>query len=206
MTNYVNLEALRNQALVKEPFPYLIMPGFVKAEVLDEVVESYPKLDKPGSFPLPGLTYGEPFARMIRELEGPEVRKVFEDKFQIDLSNRPTMITARCMCRARDGKIHTDSRTKIITVLIYLNRHWENQGGCLRLLRSPNLEDCIAEVPPEAGTLITFLNTENAWHGHASYEGPRRAIQLNWVTDEGVVKHEQKRHRFSAMLKKLSPF
>ncbi len=206
MANYINLEQFRSQPLEKEPFPYLIMPGFVKAEVLGEIDESYPKLDKPGSFPLPGLTYGEPFARMIRELEGPEVRKAFEDKFQIDLSNRPTMITARCMCRARDGKIHTDSRSKIITVLIYLNRQWENQGGRLRLLRSPNLEDYITEVPPEAGTLITFLNTENAWHGHASYEGPRRAIQLNWVTDEGVVKHEQKRHRFSAMLKKLSPF
>jgi SM-20-related protein len=206
MTNYVNLEQFRNQALEKEPFPHLVMPGFVKAEVLDELVESYPKLDKPGSFPLPGLTYGEPFARMVRELEGPEVRKAFEDKFQIDLSNRPTMITARCMCRARDGKIHTDSRSKIITVLIYLNRDWENLGGCLRLLRSPNLEDYIAEVPPVAGTLISFLNTENAWHGHASYEGPRRAIQLNWVTDEGVVKHEQTRHRFSAMLKKLNPF
>lgn len=206
MANYVNLEQFRSQPLTTEPYPYQVMKGFVKAEVLDEVINSYPKLDKPGSFPLPGLQYGEPFARMVRELEGPEVRKAFEDKFQLDLSSHPTMITARCMCRARDGKIHTDSRSKIITVLIYLNSEWKNQGGCLRLLRSPDLEDYIAEVPPEAGTLITFLNTENAWHGHASYEGPRRTLQLNWVTDQGVVNHEQKRHRFSAMLKKLNPF
>lgn len=110
------------------------------------------------------------------------------------------------MCRARDGQIHTDSRSKIITVLIYLNRKWESEGGCLRLLRSPSMEDCIAEVSPAAGTLIAFLNTENAWHGHPSYEGPRRVIQLNWVTDSGVVKREQNRHRFSAFLKKINPF
>lgn len=206
MADYVNLEQFRNQPLVQEPFPYLIMPGFIKTAVLDDVVDSYPQVDKPGSFPLPGLSYGEPFARLVNELEGPEVRQAFEEKFRIDLSNRPTMITARCMCRARDGKIHTDSRSKIITVLIYLNRRWENQGGRLRLLRSPNLEHYLAEVPPEGGALITFLNARNAWHGHASYEGPRRAIQLNWVTDAGVVRREQTRHRFSAALKKLNPF
>lgn len=206
MAEYVNLEQFRQQPVTQEPFPYLIMEGFIKGEKLESVAEAYPQVDKPGSFPLPGLTYGEAFAQLVKELEGPEMRKAFEEKFQTDLSNHPTMITARCMCRARDGKIHTDSRSKIITVLIYLNRQWENQGGCLRLLRSPNLDDYLAEVPPKAGTLIAFLNTENAWHGHASYEGPRRAIQLNWVTDDGVVKREQKRHRFSAMLKKLNPF
>jgi hypothetical protein len=206
MAEYVDLEKFREQPLSKDPFPYLVLTGFIKESVLDEVVAAYPVVDKPGSFPLAGLTYGKSFAGLIRELEGPEVRNAFEDKFGIDLANRPTMITARGMCRARDGQIHTDSRSKVITVLIYLNRQWESQGGCLRLLRSPDLEDCIQEVNPDAGTMITFLNTENAWHGHASYEGPRRAIQLNWVTDDGVVKREQKRHRVSAFLKKLNPF
>ena len=206
MAKYLNLEQFRNQPLQREPFPWHVQPEFVVPDALEEIIESYPRVKKPGSFPLPGLKFGGPFASLIKELEGAEVRQAFEEKFGIDLSTRPTMITARGMCRARDGQVHTDSRSKIITVLIYLNHKWESDGGCLRLLRSPSLEDCIAEVSPNAGTLIAFLNTENAWHGHASYEGPRRVIQLNWVTDSGVVKYEQRRHRFSAFLKKLNPF
>ena len=88
-----------------------------------------------------------------------------------------------------------------------MNGSWEAPGGRLRLLRSEDsLEDVIAEVPPAEGTLVAFRVTENSWHGHAPFVGPRRVIQLNWVTDESVVKHEQSRHRFSAKVKKLFRF
>ena len=60
----------------------------------------------------------------------------FEEKFGIDLNGRPTMITARGRCGTRDGNIHTDAVTKIITALVYMNPHWEEAGGCLRLLVS----------------------------------------------------------------------
>ena len=155
---------------------------------------------------LSGLSYGGAFGRLVEELQGDTVRAAFGEKFGLDLSQRPPMITLRGMCRPKDGQIHTDSRSKIITVLVYLNRDWEGQGGRLRLLRSPdNLDDFVAEVSPEAGTLLAFLNTKNAWHGHGSYSGQRRSIQLNWVTDSGVVAREQRRHRISAFLKKLNP-
>jgi hypothetical protein len=206
MSRYLNLEQFRTEKLVTEPFPYLVMREFVRPEVLADVIDSYPTVDKPGSWPLPGLKYGPAFTELVKELEGEEMRHAFEEKFGMDLSSNPTMITARCMCRAKDGKVHTDSRTKIITVLIYLNQDWENDGGKLRLLRSQDLNDSIMEVPPNAGTIITFLNTPNAGHGHESYRGPRRAIQLNWVTDQGVVEREQKRHAVSGFFKKLNPF
>ena len=117
------------------------------------------------------------------------------------------MITVRGQCRATDGKIHTDSKTKLITVLIYMNGKWEQPGGRLRLLRSPdNLQDAFAEVPPEQGTLLAFRNQPNAWHGHESFEGQRRAIQLNWVRDQGVVWREQVRHRLSAFFKRAKSY
>ena len=102
---------------------------------------------------------------------------IMEEKFGLDLKDRPTTVTVRGQCRAADGQIHTDSKTKLVTVLIYMNGSWEQPGGRLRLLRSPdNLNDVVAEVPPERGTLLAFRNQPNAWHGHESFEGPRRAI------------------------------
>ena len=61
----------------------------------------------------------------------------------------------------------------------------------------------VAEVPPEQGTLLVFRNQPNAWHGHEPCEGERRAIQLNWVRDRGVVMRKQIRHRISAFFKRM---
>jgi hypothetical protein len=201
----LNMQALQAAEVSRSPFPYLVVPGFIPAPVLAELERDFPAIDKPGSFPLATLKYGPAFEAFMEEIRKAPFREVISSKLGIDLKRRPTMITVRGICRERDGQIHTDSKTKLVTVLIYMNGKWENPGGRLRLLRTPdNLNDIVAEVPPEQGTLLAFLNTPNAWHGHESFSGPRRAIQLNWVRDQGVVWREQLRHKVSAFFKKTS--
>ena len=200
----IDLEAFDATPLVEEPFPYLIVPRFVRAEAMAAINADYPLVTHPGSFPLPTLKYGPAFARLIAAIQGPDFTRMVERKLGVDLTGRPTMVTARGVSAARDGQIHTDSRTKLITVLIYMNNAWEAKTGRLRLLRGPNdLDDVIAEVPPEEGTMLIFQNMPNAWHGFHAFEGPRRVIQLNWVTGMDVVRREQFRHRVSAFFKRL---
>ena len=56
------------------------------------------------------------------------------------------MYTVRGFVREKDGSIHTDSETKIITVLLYMNEDWREDAGRLRLLRSAtDLEDYAAK-------------------------------------------------------------
>ena len=200
----IDLAAFESAPLTREPFPFALVPHFIRPEAMAAINADYPVVTHPGSFPLPTLEYGPAFARLIQAIEGPEFTRAVEQKLGVDLQGRPTMVTARGVSAARDGQIHTDSRTKLITVLIYMNNAWEAKTGRLRLLRSPdNLEDVIAEVPPDEGTLLIFKNESNAWHGFHAFEGPRRVIQLNWVTDMSVVKREQFRHRVSAFFKRL---
>jgi hypothetical protein len=135
------------------------------------------------------------------------MRKAFAEKFGVDLTGRPLTITVRGRCDQKDGRIHIDSKSKILTLLLYMNSSWEQPGGQLRLLRNGHdLEDYITEVPPIAGTLLAFRNGENAWHGHKTFIGERRVIQLNWVVSQDVANREARRHRFSAWMKKLNPF
>lgn len=204
MTTMLNYAAAENAALQTEPFPYFIVPGFVTPEALEGAEMDYPAIAKPGSFPLPTLRYGDRFAQLMRELQDKPFAELVGKKLGMDLAKHPTMVTVRGQCRATDGQIHTDSKTKLVTVLLYMNGKWEKPGGRLRLLRSnTSLADSFAEVPPEQGTLLVFKNQPNAWHGHESFEGQRRVIQLNWVTDQGVVLREQLRHRVSAFFKSL---
>jgi SM-20-related protein len=180
------------------------LPGFVKAEACKVINRDYPQIRNSGSFPVSEVTYGPAFQELINHLNGADMRAAFERKFQIDLNGRPSMITVRGRCSEKDGKIHTDSKTKIITVLIYMNPSWEESGGRLRLLRSDtDLDDVICEIPPLEGTLLAFKRADNSWHGHRSFSGERRVIQFNWVTDEDVVNREQNRHKVSAFFKRL---
>jgi SM-20-related protein len=204
---FLDLEAFRRTPLVTDPFPFLVVPGFVAQPSRAVLARDYPVISEPGSFPLADLDVGPAFADFITELESPAIRTAFAEKFGIDLANRPTMITARGQARAGDGRIHTDSATKLITVLIYMNESWEVAGGRLRLLRGrDSLDDVIAEVPPAAGTLLAFRVTPHSWHGHAPVSGPRRVIQLNWVESEAVVRRERLRHGLSARMKRLLAF
>jgi SM-20-related protein len=204
MLSMLELERFRNTPLTNEPFEFLIVPEFVKPEARQAIDKDYPEVNRPGSFPLREVSYGRAFANLIEEMRSEAFRQAFEEKFSLDLTKRPDMITVRGRCSEKDGKIHTDSETKIITILIYMNSAWESSGGRLRLLRSGNnLEDVILEVPPTEGTLLAFRRSNNSWHGHKPFSGPRRVIQFNWVTSGAVVRREQNRHRLSAFIKKL---
>jgi SM-20-related protein len=200
----LDLDAFAATPLTNEPYPHLIVPGFLRRRTFDALAGDYPSIAKPGSFPVSEVRYGAGFQALLDELEGPAMREACAAKFAIDLANRPTMVTVRGRAQRKDGRIHADSTTKLITVLVYMNAAWEESGGRLRLLRGrDNLDDYFAEVPPIEGTLVAFKVTPNSWHGHEPIEGERRVIQLNWVRDAAVVRHEQTRHRFSARLKRL---
>jgi SM-20-related protein len=204
MPNYLRLEAFRTTPLVKQPFEYLIVPGFIGASALAEINADYPKISASGSFPVDEVSFGPAFQRMLDELESDEFREAFEEKFGIDLSGRPTVTTVRGRCDARDGQIHTDSKSKIITVLIYMNESWDQPGGRLRLLRSArDLSDIIVEVPPVSGTLLAFKRSDNSWHGHEPFAGERRVIQFNWLTSHGNRQIAMLRHHTSASVKRV---
>jgi len=201
----LDLDALRGAALQREPFDHLVVPRFITADTLTAIGHDFPKNIGPGSYPLSALRYGPAFQRLCEEIQGDAMGTALGEKFGLPLTDHPTMITVRGHSRATDGKIHTDSAGKLVTVLLYINDGWGELGGRLRLLRSPNdIEDFSVEVPPDAGTMLAFRCSKDAWHGHKPFEGPRRSLQLNWVRDAGYLRKEQIRHRVSAFFKKAS--
>ena len=201
----LQIDKFRATPLKTDPFNYVVVRQFLTPDGLDAVRRDFPGVPGPGSHPPAQLEIKGQFKGLMDEMLGPEFKKAVEEKFSIDLAGRPTMYTVRGFTRARDGKIHPDSETKLITVLLYLNDDaWPNDGGRLRLLRSAtDLDDFVEEVEPAGGTLLVFKREDHSWHGHQSFEGPRRAIQLNWVTDEAVVRREQGRHGIGSVIKNL---
>jgi hypothetical protein len=202
---HLNLEKLRQARLETDPYQFTIVPGFLSPESVTQINATYPRIAKGGSYPIESLGAGMTIKEVIDELDGPEFQAAIEEKFGVGLGGRPKMYSLRGYTRAKDGQIHTDSKDKIITVLLYLNEIWPHTGGRLRLLRNgDDVEDYVAEVPPDNGTLLVFRRSDNSWHGHDPFEGPRRSLQMNWMTSEGAIGIHKLRHTISAVVKRLT--
>ena len=181
---YLDIEKFRNTDRQFDPFQYIIVPGILSADRLKEVNADFPSIENAGNFPIQDLTYGSHFKAFIEEIKSSVFREVIEEKFNVDLHDLDLLVSIRAFSHKTDGNIHTDAPAKIMTALIYLNEDWSSAGGRLRLLRNANdIDDYVAEVPPVSGTLLMFKRSENSWHGHKPFVGPRRTVQINWVTD-----------------------
>jgi hypothetical protein len=191
-----------------QPFPHVVVPGFVPPDSLRAVAEALPPLNKRGSFPPDSVRLGPAARDLMAAMEGPRLRSAIEGLFGLDLSDAPTMVTLRGWTSDRDGRIHCDSLAKRVTVLLYLNQQTDafaRQEGCLRLLRGPDdLEDYAVEVPPVNGTLLVFPNGPTTWHGHRTFVGQRYSVQLNYMTTDDKARSEMRRHRWSAFVKRLT--
>jgi hypothetical protein len=177
-----------------------LLPGGLEAVTAD-----FPAISQPGLFPLSALHFGAAFGQLVNEIRGLDLEALMERRFDIDLRGRPLMITVRGQCQRKDGRIHNDSKDKLVTCLLYLNAPWwPDRGGRLRLLSNRrDLNSVIAEVPPEGGAFVAFKRTENSWHGHAPFEGPRRYIMFNWLRSSAAMTVNSSRHRLSSIVKSI---
>ena len=204
----LDIARLDGTPVASQPFPHVVVPEFVAPTALARVIDSLPAMSSGGSFPPSALKLGPEAAQLVDELEGPAFRAAVAGRFGLDLGDAPTMLTVRGCTREKDGRIHTDSVAKRVTVLLYLNPEteaWTRREGCLRLLRSAtDIEDFAVEVPPVNGTLLVFPNGPTTWHGHRTYVGRRYAIQLNYMANDGKARSEMRRHKVSAIIKRFS--
>ena len=196
--NQLNLAKVDNNF-----FPYFHVENAL-SNFLDssDLVKDFPDIDSGGSFPSDNLKEGD-IKKLVEELEGDEFKAILENKLGVDLKDAEVLTTLRGFSRFKDGKIHTDSQSKIVTVLLYLNKNWDNEIGNLRLLKKNNdLENYIQEISSEYGNLVAFKVTDNCWHGFMPFEGKRLSIQLNYIYPKSLNMHKI-RHKLSASFKKL---
>ena len=198
----------RADTLVRsEPFHFLVAREQLPEESVDALRGDFPKYTGAGFFPYEEKDCGPSVNRLIAELTDPAVASAVGAKLGIDnLGQYPTLVT---LCRAlnkRHGTIHTDSKSKVATALLYLNESWpDTNDGCFRFLnRIDNIDDIATpQIKPLYGNLVVFKRADNSFHGHLPYEGERRVIQVAWLTSEDEKLRKTQRGKLSRLFKKL---
>ncbi len=200
----LDLGALARATLARDPFDFLVVPFFVPPGAAAAARLCFPLSPHGGIAPAHAAEPGDGFDRLLRAVREPAFTSAMADKFGVRLDPRTLMLTVRSRCRPQDGAIHADSTDKVVTALIYLNESWPHTGGMLRILRrNDDIDAMVAEVPPLDGTLLAFHRTDRSFHGHLPYDGVRRALMLNWMTDVGAARRETLRHAISATAKRI---
>ena len=201
----LNFELIKKAEINSEFYPFFtVQDVFLNKEDHKRITKDFPSIIKGGSFPCDSVSYGKSIQSLIDSLEGDQMRAILENKFQVDLKDKPVVSTFRGYSRMKDGKIHSDSKTKIITVLLYLNENWDESIGLLRMLKEKdNIDNYIIEIPASMGSMVAFKVTNNCWHGFIPFEGKRCSIQLNYLYKEALSQHNF-RHKLSSFFKRLS--
>lgn len=204
MTSILKLDALKNAEVASTPYPYFVVENALADSEVQAVIQDFPKIEQGGSFNIEDVEIKPNFDRFLKSLDTPEFRQILTDKFDVNVMEHPMMITLRGYSRQKDGRIHSDSKSKLLTVLIYLNESWDASNGRLRILNDDkDINNYVTEINAGPGSLVAFKVTDNGWHGYIPYEGQRQSIQINFLTSEKANAKHKFFHGLSAKVKKI---
>jgi len=193
--------------VAREPFAFVIAHDQLPRSAQQQLAEDFPRYGSAGFFPYDAEDCGPSINRLVGEITARPFADALGERLGIpNLGSYPTLVT---ICRAlnkRHGTIHTDSRSKVATALLYFNESWpDTSDGCFRFLnRVDDIDDLAApEIKPLYGELAAFKRADNSFHGHLPYEGERRVIQVAWLTSEEEKARKTQRGRLSRLFKKI---
>ena len=197
--------AIEAAQCVREPFDHIVLPQVLEPACVAAIPNEFPLISAAGSFSLADAPPGPVLGALIQDLTSDRFRAEMARIFDLDLTGRPVVVTLRGQCSARDGRVHVDSRSKILSLLLYLNDGWAVPEGRLRLLGpDKDLSRPQVEIPTQMGTLAVFRRSDNSWHGHTRFVGQRRVLQLNYLQSARASVVGEIRHRVSALAKQFA--
>lgn len=202
-TGPFDLAPFRAAPLRTDPFPYVVAQRCLRPEALPALRRDFPRLHRPGYHPTDTFAPGGAFAELLSRIEAGVLDRAMAEKFGVDFTALPRLVTVRFTSAAHEGRPHTDSASKVATLLLYLHEGWASPEGRIRVLRRESLDDLVEEVSPEEGNVFAFLRSENSWHGHTPFTGERRVVQVAWLRDAKDVERKRKRGRLAWRLKGL---
>lgn len=183
----MNTALIRNHRLETYPYSWAAVNCLFDPDDASELAATYPcdhfKLvssfdgEKEYEYevrPLIGMgagsvTYPEELSNVWRKLASDllssEYRAAMSALTGRDLSQAPLEVNVFHYGPGDSLGAHKDLADKIVTHVLYFNESWEGaNGGCLRILRSQDVTDVVAEIPPLIGYSSVLVRSDNSWH------------------------------------------
>ena len=103
--------------------------------------------------------------RLADDLLSANYRRAMSRLTGMDLRELPLEINVFHYGRSAWLGPHVDLQDKLVTHVLYFNDAWdESDGGCLTILRSPDMNDAEKVILPLIGNSAVLVRSENSWH------------------------------------------
>lgn len=163
----VNLLDASCQRALAEEFPSTGFERMRRRKGSDKRYEAwFRSLKDPGQHNTSTVGLSPQWRRFIECIESIIYRNSLEQCLGVDLKHDLFEVT---LWRFGPGHFldpHTDIAAKRVVHLFYFNEGWNPAwGGCLRILRSRNIEDVVCEIPPDVSQSVILERSECSWHG-----------------------------------------
>ncbi|WP_309602427.1 hypothetical protein [Sphingomonas sp.] len=199
----LDLDHIRDASVRPAPFPFFVVPLALRSDRAADIAAAFPTIERPGAVGVDQVDQAPLFATLLDDLRSDAFRAIIADKLDLDLDQRDIVINVRGQVRLTDGNIHTDTPSKLATVLLYFDRPGDASDTGLRILRgNKNLDDFVEEIPSTLGTMLVFKVTPDCWHGHKPHVGRRHSLQLNYLSGVKTIGKHQLLHRLIGRTKR----
>jgi SM-20-related protein len=102
---------------------------------------------------------------LANELLSPAYRMAMSSLTGFDLSDARLEVNVYHYPPGGSHGAHPDHPNKIVTHVLYFNETWnDDDGGCLTILRSPDLHDVATRVSPLVGNSAVLVRSDDSWH------------------------------------------
>ena len=182
----LRLDVLSRASLDTEPFTYAVVDGLFGPDDGARLAASYPtdhyrvvnggeekayRYDARPFLPFGGIDVCFPeqlsteWRALASDLASPGYRQAIAEFTHLDLADAPLEVNLfhygpRCLLEP-----HRDLADKIVTHVLYFNDAWNPaDGGCLRILRSSDVNDYVREVAPIVGSSAIIVQSDRSWH------------------------------------------
>jgi hypothetical protein len=169
--------------------------GCIRLEALPALRRDFPDLRKSGFHTADAFAAQGAFADLPAELSGPEVAAAMTAKLGIDFGPLPRLITVRKVSAAHEGSVHTDSASKVATLLLYLHPGWwASPEGRIRVLRRggsletrwPRSARRRATSSPSSAPTVPGTATPPSWASGGWCRSPGCATRPSWSASAGA--------------------
>lgn len=205
--HYLDVARLERAECGQHPFAHLVARGMLAVDAQGKLLDAFPRYREAGFFPWQREECKDPINDLIDQLVSHEFASALGARLGIpNLACYPVLVILCRHLNRRHGTIHTDSRSKIATALLYLSPDWPHgSAACLRFLQSIDDIDAVLapEIAPVYGTLAAFRRTDNSFHGHLPHQGERPVIQVAWLVSEEAKARKTRRGGVTRTVKKL---
>lgn len=199
----IDVSKIAQAPVTREPFTYFSGENILRPDMIDAMERDYAQMPNAGFLTLREIEPKGAFATFLEELQGAAVADAVSNALGFDLRDRPRLVTIMRLCPKRAGRIHTDGKAKLATMLVYFNRKWPaGHAGAIRALKTEdNIDDYVAEVSPLMGNFFGFLRSDHSWHGHLPFEGERKVVQITWLESEEAVERKKRNNAVAQFFK-----